>query len=165
MLAVSLANARPTTTVELRERCRAAGLWLPKRSTAHDLASTLRLIDEWLEVVDAPDEQARVARLNGMLAAHTSHPRMTNHAGDGWHIHFREDDQPLGQVLASITSIGTALHLTQRGMSRLGRCHAPGCDLVYADCSPRGTQRYCSVRCANRAAVSRHRARKRGVPL
>ncbi|WP_311256759.1 CGNR zinc finger domain-containing protein [Microbacterium sp. ARD32] len=44
-------------------------------------------------------------------------------------------------------------------MHRLGRCAASPCENVYADVTRNGRQRYCSVRCANRDAVRRHRAR------
>ncbi|WP_284690596.1 CGNR zinc finger domain-containing protein [Microbacterium tenebrionis] len=41
----------------------------------------------------------------------------------------------------------------------MGRCQAPPCTNVVADVTRNGRQRFCSVRCANRAAVRRHRAR------
>lgn len=160
-LAVSLANRRPTTASELRQRCVEAGISIEQRVFSADLAYTLRVLDEWVAVVDATNERARVEALNAMLAAHVSHPRVTDHAGDGWHIHFRDDHSSVGKVLAVIISAGTAFHLTGRGMKRLGRCAAPDCDAVFGDFSRTGVQRYCSVRCNNRDAVRRHRARVR----
>ena len=56
-------------------------------------------------------------------------------------------------------SVGTALHLTERGMHRIGRCAASPCENVIVDVTRNGRQRYCSVRCANRDAVRRHRSR------
>jgi predicted RNA-binding Zn ribbon-like protein len=63
-----------------------------------------------------------------------------------------------------VISVGTALHLTTRGMSRLHRCDAGShpadtCRNVVVDITRNGRQRYCSVRCANRAGVRRHRER------
>ncbi len=52
-----------------------------------------------------------------------------------------------------------SLHLTERGMHRLARCAAEPCRSVFADVTRNGRQRYCSVRCANRDAVRRYRAR------
>ncbi len=89
-----------------------------------------------------------------MLAKYTEHPRLTNHAGDGWHMHYRPDDVPVGRLVATLISTGTALHLAGRGISRLGRCATDGCDNVYADLSRSGRQRYCSPACANRDAVA-----------
>ena len=73
------------------------------------------------------------------------------------------DGQPLAGVLLAVFSVGTALHLTTRGMTRLKRCEAgdaPGdpCRNVVVDVTRNGRQRFCSVRCGNRAAVRRHRA-------
>ncbi|MGJ0184305.1 CGNR zinc finger domain-containing protein [Corynebacterium glyciniphilum] len=44
-------------------------------------------------------------------------------------------------------------------MHRLGRCARENCDRVWADVTRPGTQQYCSSRCANTAAVRRHRSR------
>lgn len=160
-MAVELANERPRSVTELIDRCRAAGLVIPSRAGRADLQRALVMINRWVGIVDTAGERARADRVNAMLAAYASYPRMTDHAGDGWHIHFREDDRPLSEVLAVIIAVGTALHLSQRGMHRLGRCGAADCDRVYADFSRTGTQRYCSIRCSNRDAVRRHRARAR----
>ncbi|MFD1717242.1 CGNR zinc finger domain-containing protein [Georgenia deserti] len=53
-------------------------------------------------------------------------------------------------------------------MHRLRRCAAgetpsDGCTAVVVDITRNGTRRYCSVRCANRAAVRRHRSRPRST--
>lgn len=92
----------------------------------------------------------------------TSHARLTEHDGL-WHLHYREDDVPLGTVLSSLIASGTALHLVGRGMERLGRCALGECRRVYADVSRTGKQRYCSARCANRDAVRRHRTLRAGA--
>ncbi|MGG7443674.1 CGNR zinc finger domain-containing protein [Zafaria sp. J156] len=123
------------------------------------------VIDEWLAVVDAADPHERARILNGHMAAAAAYPRLTDHDEEGWHLHYREDDATsLPRVLSAVISVGTALHLTTRGMHRLGRCAAGGdpgdpCTAVVVDVTRNGRQRYCSVRCANRAAVRRHRAR------
>ncbi|WP_193392059.1 CGNR zinc finger domain-containing protein, partial [Leucobacter musarum] len=75
-----------------------------------------------------------------------------------------DDARSLAHVLSAVISVGTSLHLATRGMHRLARCAAgedPGdpCSAVVGDVTRNGRQRYCSVRCANRAAVRRHRAR------
>jgi predicted RNA-binding Zn ribbon-like protein len=157
LLAADLANDPPETPEELTARCLAAGVVDHTGAGADDLATTRDLLDTWCAIVDAPDVRTRVDRLNALLAASTAHPRLTDHAG-GWHVHYRHDHLPLGGILRALFATGTALHLTGRGMHRLGRCAADGCDRVYADVSRTGRQRYCSPRCANRDAVRRHRA-------
>ncbi|QUI35187.1 CGNR zinc finger domain-containing protein [Streptomyces alfalfae] len=158
-LAADLCNHRPADADELTRRCRAAGLALEHPATEADVARTLAVLDAWEEVVDATGEQERADRANRMLAESTAHPRLTDHAGDGWHLHYREDRLSLGALLASLIAVGTALHLVGRGMHRLRRCAVAECVTIFADTSRTGRQRYCSQRCANRDAVRRHRAR------
>lgn len=158
-LAADLANVRPGSVDELVRRCAAAGLVIDVRVGAEDLVRTKAVLDEWEKIVDAPDEATRADLVNGMLASATAYPRLTNHAEDGWHLHYRDNQQSLAGVLAALVSVGTALHLAERGMHRLGRCGLEECDQVYADTSRNGRQRYCSPRCSNRDAVRRHRAK------
>lgn len=158
-LAADLANRRPETAAELADRCRTAGLTLERPVSPQDLDRALEALTAWEEVVDAADDEARAELLNRMLAAATAHPRLTDHAGTGWHLHYRDDAQPLGPLLFALISVGTALHLTGRGMHRLRRCTVAECTTIFADTSRTGRQRYCSQRCANRDAVRRHRAR------
>ena len=157
LLAVDLANDPPEDLRELVRRCEAHGL-LVDAAVPGDHGRCRELLAEWLTVVDTAEPAARVGRLNALLAAHVSHPRVTDHAGDGWHLHYRGDGQTLSGQLAALILTGTALHLTTRGMSRLSRCASSDCDLVFADVSRNGRQRYCSPRCGSREAVRRHRA-------
>ena len=64
-----------------------------------------------------------------------------------------------GRLLTAMFSVGTALHLTSRGIDRLARCAADDCERVFADVTRNGRKTYCSTRCTNRCAVRRHRAR------
>lgn len=102
------------------------------------------MLDTWEKVVDAADEEERAELLNRMLAAAAAYPRMTNHVGTGWHLHYRDEGQSLGDVLYSLISVGTALHLAGRGMHRLRRCEVTECATIFADTSRTGRQRYCS---------------------
>ncbi|KQW14804.1 CGNR zinc finger domain-containing protein [Streptomyces sp. Root369] len=158
-LAADLANRRPADVTDLADRCLAAGVVLDGPVTPEDLARTGEVLDAWEKVVDAADEEERAELLNRMLAAAAAYPRMTNHVGTGWHLHYRDEGQSLGDVLHSLISVGTALHLAGRGMHRLRRCEVTECATIFADTSRTGRQRYCSPRCANRDAVRRHRAR------
>lgn len=158
-LAAALANDPPVTLTQLVERCRATGLVVDMPVDPDDLVRTRAFLDEWLAVVDAADPADRARLLNDLLRGASAYPRLTDHAGDGWHIHYRDPDIPLASVLRTLICVGTALHLTGRGMHRLGRCAAQGCDLVFADVSRTGRQRFCSPACSNRDAVRRHRQR------
>jgi predicted RNA-binding Zn ribbon-like protein len=165
LLAASLANEWPDDRAGIVARTRAYGMTMEFAEAADDHERTRRVIDEWLTVVDEPAPRGRADLLNQHMAGVAAYPRMTDHDGEGWHLHYRDDNATLSRVLAAVISVGTALHLTTRGMHRLHRCAAgleaaDGCRNVVVDVTRNGRQRYCSVRCANRAAVRRHRAAK-----
>ncbi|MDQ1138116.1 putative RNA-binding Zn ribbon-like protein [Microbacterium sp. SORGH_AS 1204] len=159
LLAASLANDWPDDRAGIEERTREHGMTMRFPVASGDHIATRQVIDEWLRVVDADDPDERAGLLNAQMAAVTAYPRLTDHDGEGWHLHYRDSDDTLPRVLAAVISVGTSLHLVTRGMNRLSRCAADPCDNVVVDVTRNGRQRYCSVRCANRAAVRRHRAR------
>ncbi|GAB3741065.1 CGNR zinc finger domain-containing protein [Nocardiopsis nanhaiensis] len=158
-LAVDLVNRPPADAADLERRCAAMDLLLERAVVAEDLAAVLDFLARWAAVVDASDPHGRAERLNALLIEFSGPPRLTDHAGTGWHLHYRPDRLPAHRQIASLIAVGTALHLTGRGMRRLGRCAAPDCAHAYADFSRNGRQRYCSTTCGNRDAVRRHRAR------
>lgn len=169
LLAASLANDWPADRAEIVARARVAGMTMDfTPASATDHAATRLVVDDWLAIVDAGTDAERAALLNAQMAEVAAYPRLTDHDGEGWHLHYRDDGQSLAHVLRAVFCVGTALHLTTRGMHRLRRCEAgqaPGdpCTNVVVDVTRNGTQRYCSVRCANRAAVRRHRAKASGA--
>jgi predicted RNA-binding Zn ribbon-like protein len=159
-LAVDLVNYPPRTAAELARRCAAAGVVTDAKTGPDDLREVERFLALWLGVVDADSTEVRAERLNRLLAQSSAYPRLTNHAHDGWHIHYRDPELPLAGVLRALVSVGTALHLSGRGMTRLRRCALEECRSPFADFSRGGRQRYCSPACANRDAVRRHRTKK-----
>lgn len=163
IMAASFANDWPADRAALEERTRLHGMTMFFPERAADMAETRQVVDDWLRVVDAEDSDERARILNEQLAAAAAFPRLTDHDGEGWHLHYRDDVQELPFVLRAVITVGTALHLVTRGMQRLHRCAAEDCGRVVADVTRNGSQRYCSVRCANRSAVRRHRARASGL--
>jgi predicted RNA-binding Zn ribbon-like protein len=161
LLAVRMVNNPPATPADLRDMLLEAGVELGRGVRARDLADVHAVLTDWLGVVDATSEHARARRLNALLTQWSSHPRLTDHTGSGWHLHYRDNGLTTGGVVAALVSVGTALHLVGRGMGRLGRCAAADCERVFADVTRNGRQRYCSVQCGNRDAVRRHRAARR----
>lgn len=159
-LALDLLHRPPASPTQLTRQCRNAGVVVDSPATPADLRKVRKFLKRWLEVVDAAGDADRADRLNVLLRRHSAHPRLTDHTGGGWHLHHRSESLPLGDVVAALISVGTALHLTGRGMHRLARCAVPECGTVFADTSRTGRQRYCSPACANRDAVRRHRARQ-----
>ena len=159
LLAASLADDWPSDRAGIEQRTRDFGMTMSFAAHADDHAAVRAVIDSWLQVVDAATPAQRAAVLNAQMAAATAFPRLTDHDGEGWHLHYRDAGDALPAVLEAVISVGTALHLAGRGMHRLGRCAASPCTRVIVDVTRNGRQRYCSVRCANRDAVRRHRAR------
>lgn len=162
LLAASLANDWPEDRAGIEARTREFGMTMTFLEAPEDHARSRAVIDDWLRVVDAADPADRAALLNAQMAAVAAYPRLTNHDGEDWHLHYRDDNQVLSAVLRAVIGVGTSLHLVTRGMHRLGRCASEPCTNVVVDVTRNGRQRYCSVRCANRAAVRRHR--ERAVP-
>ncbi|MFF2393250.1 CGNR zinc finger domain-containing protein [Nocardia sp. NPDC058114] len=158
LLGVDLLNDPCSNAAELARRCAAAGLVLSTPVSDGDLTSVTAFLGRWRGVVECADRAERAARLNVLLAEYASAPRLTDHVGDGWHLHFRDPGVATDRQIAALITVGTALHLTGLGMDRLGVCAADGCSQVYADTSRNGRQRFCSPACANRSAVRRHRA-------
>lgn len=157
-LAADLANRRPGSTRELVDRCRGAGVTIDREAHDDDLAEVHGFLDGWLVVVDTTDPGARADALNALLAQHAGPPRLTDHDGH-WHVHYRADDVSFARLLTAMFSVGTALHLTSRGIDKLARCAADDCTRVFADTTRGGRKAYCSPQCTNRSAVRRHRAR------
>lgn len=159
LMAASLANEWPSDREGIESRTREYGMTMEFPENDDDYVGVRRVLDEWLEIVDANVPAERAALLNQQLATAAAYPRLTDHDGEGWHLHYRDDVQELPFVLRAVIGVGTALHLVTRGMHRLGRCAAEDCDRVMVDVTRNGRQKYCSVQCANRSAVRRHRAR------
>ncbi|WP_280339931.1 CGNR zinc finger domain-containing protein [Nocardia neocaledoniensis] len=157
-LGIELLNEPCASAAELAERCAAAGLVLSVPPTDADVTSVTAFLARWRRVIECADRPARADLLNALLAEYASAPRLTDHLGDGWHLHFRDPGVATDRQIAALITVGTALHLTGLGMDRLGVCQADGCVRVYADISRNGRQRFCSPACANRSAVRRHRA-------
>jgi predicted RNA-binding Zn ribbon-like protein len=158
-MAAGLVATPPRTPGELAERCAAAGIVVEQPAEPVDLREIETFLTRWLMVVDADTPRLRAERLNELLAETSAYPRLTDHAGDGWHIHYRDAGLRPAAVLRALVSVGTALHLTTRGMDRLHRCALAECRLPFGDFTRGGAQRYCSPTCANRDAVRRHRAK------
>ncbi|WP_449408832.1 CGNR zinc finger domain-containing protein [Microbacterium maritypicum] len=159
LLAASLADDWPEDRAGIERRTLERGMTMTFPEEPDDHAQVRGVIDDWLRIVDETDPSARALLLNAQMAQAAAYPRLTNHDGEGWHLHYRDDVQSLPFVLRAIIAVGTSLHLVTRGMDRLARCAAAPCMNVVVDVTRNGRQRFCSVRCANRAAVRRHRAR------
>jgi predicted RNA-binding Zn ribbon-like protein len=133
---------------------------MPVMVTDADLPTVQRLADD-LARVFVPDGDVAVAALDGLLAQLEVRPRITTHDGRPPHLHYEPDGADAGTRLRVNTLMGVAAVVAHAGPDRLGCCEARGCDRVFVDVSRNGRRRFCSNRCANRAHVAAHRARRR----
>ncbi len=108
---------------------------------------------------DATVEQ-RCADVNELLARAASKPYVSVHDGHP-HLHYRAMSDDVVSRVRAVTVTGLAYLVCFAGGHRLGRCARTGCGTAFVDTSRAGRRRYCSVRCANTSAVSRHRASRR----
>ena len=120
LLAASLANDFPPDGAGIMERVREFGMTMDFTPAQDDHELVHTVIGNWLAVVDAPSHGERAALLNAQMAAAAAYPRLTDHNGEGWHLHYRDENQTMAHVLRAVISVGTALHLSTRGMTRLG---------------------------------------------
>ncbi|WP_084692141.1 CGNR zinc finger domain-containing protein [Parafrankia elaeagni] len=95
--------------------------------------------------------------VNDLLAESTGSPYISAHDGRP-HLHYRMPDSGVVARIRAITSSGLAQVICGDGADRLGRCEREGCEVTFVDVSRNGRRSYCSARCANTAAVARHRA-------
>jgi predicted RNA-binding Zn ribbon-like protein len=110
------------------------------------------------EAFRAPGE-ARVRLVNALLAETATRPYVSTHDGEPPHLHYADERADVVTRVRAVTAAGVAVAVTEVGPERLGRCAAPGCELVFVDVSRNGRRAYCSRRCATRVNVTVHRAR------
>ncbi|WP_081655219.1 CGNR zinc finger domain-containing protein [Amycolatopsis orientalis] len=156
-----LTNDRPKDLADLLGRWDEPEMGPVPPVADEDFAEVCEFLDRWVEVVDTTGEADRVRLLNALLAEAAAYPRITQHDGYSWHLHYRDDGIRLPEMLRAVTSVAAAQYLTSTSLHRLGRCAATECRRAFVDFTRSGTQRYCTHACVNRDAVRRHRARKK----
>ncbi len=123
-----------------------------------DVAAHLRPV---FERCGAGDVDAAALLVNELLVRYRSAPELSRHDGEPWHLHFHSADAGLADGWGAGCATGLAIVLGMGDADRLGVCTAAPCDRVYVDVSRNANRRFCSPRCANRAAVSAFRSRRR----
>ena len=136
-----------------------------RHTTLRDVEVLRRLRGHLREVFErsaAGDGTGAVAVLNALLDESVVSPQITAHDATTWHLHLTSDSQSPGPAHAAAAVMGLAVALTTIGVDRFGVCRSAGCRDVFIDTSTNHSRRYCSQRCAIRANVAAHRARRRG---
>jgi hypothetical protein len=130
-----------------------------------DLGAVHALRDRVRPVFAAGDDDEAAAAVNRVIADSPVTPRLTDHDGYDWHMHYFSPGAGLAEHLA--VDCGIALgHVVAAGeRDRLRTCEAPDCDQVLVDLSRNRSKRYCDARtCGNRLHVAAYRERRRAAP-
>lgn len=102
------------------------------------------------------------AQVNAMVAAAPVSPRLTDHDGYHWHMHYFAPGATLAEHLSVDGGMALAHVVSLGETDRLRVCDAPDCNAVLIDLSRNRSKRYCDARaCGNRLHVAAYRERKR----
>ncbi len=114
------------------------------------------------EVFAARDDATAARMLNEMIAAAGTTPRLTDHDGYDWHVHYFAPGASLSDHLAADCGMALSFLIVAGERERLRRCDAPDCRRAFVDLSRNRSRRYCDSRtCGNRLHVAAYRARRR----
>ena len=116
--------------------------------------------DTLFAVFAADDDEQRADLVAAMLAATGVRPGMRwadGRARESWVV-----DEP-GQAGLAAAALALRAQLAAHP-DRLGVCMDDQCADVYADASPGGHRRFCSLTCQNRSRTAAYRRRQAGRP-
>jgi predicted RNA-binding Zn ribbon-like protein len=134
----------------------------PDSLDARDLSAVRGVRDRFGEIFAAPTDRAAATLINALVAAAGTTPRLTDHDGYDWHVHYFAPGASLADHLAADCGMALGFILVSGERDRLRHCDAPGCRRAFVDLSRNRSRRYCSSRtCGNRLHVAAYRARRR----
>ncbi|MET7680856.1 CGNR zinc finger domain-containing protein [Streptomyces sp. NPDC005423] len=127
-----------------------------------DLSAVRRLRGRFAAVFAAPDPRTAAGLINELIAAAGTTPRLTDHDGYDWHVHYFAPGASVADHLAADCGMALAFFVVAGEQERLRRCEAPDCRRAFVDLSRNRSRRYCSSRtCGNRLHVAAYRARRK----
>ncbi|MGW1023484.1 CGNR zinc finger domain-containing protein [Streptomyces sp. NPDC002577] len=130
--------------------------------TDHDLAAVRGIRARFAAIFAADDARTAVGLINELVAAAGTTPRLTDHDGYDWHVHYFAPGASLADHLAADCGMALAFFVVAGEQDRLRRCEAPDCRHAFVDLSRNRSRRYCDSRtCGNRLHVAAYRARRK----
>ncbi|MFI1257868.1 CGNR zinc finger domain-containing protein [Streptomyces netropsis] len=127
-----------------------------------DLAAVRAVRDRFAQVFAADDARSAAELLNALVAEAGTTPRLTDHDGYDWHVHYFAPGASVAEHLAADGGMALAFLVVAGERERLRRCEAPDCGRAFVDLSRNRSRRYCDGRtCGNRLHVAAYRARRK----
>jgi predicted RNA-binding Zn ribbon-like protein len=127
-----------------------------------DLIAVRAVRERFAEAFSARTPRDASELINAMVAAAGTTPRLTDHDGHDWHVHYFAPGASLARHLAADGGMALAFLVVAGESERLRRCAAPDCRRAFVDLSRNRSRRYCDSRtCGNRLHVAAYRARRR----
>ncbi|MCF3964353.1 CGNR zinc finger domain-containing protein [Streptomyces fuscigenes] len=129
---------------------------------ARDLGALHDVRARFAEVFAAPDAAAAASLINRLVAGAGTTPRLTDHDGYDWHVHYFAPGASVADHLTADCGMALAFIVVAGEHERLRRCEAPDCGRAFVDLSRNRSRRYCDSRtCGNRLHVAAYRARRK----
>ncbi|MBP0460818.1 CGNR zinc finger domain-containing protein [Streptomyces montanisoli] len=129
---------------------------------ARDLRAIHAVRGRFAEVFAAPDAASAAALINRLVAEAGTTPRLTDHDGYDWHVHYFAPGASVADHLTADCGMALAFIVVAGEQERLRRCEAPDCGRAFVDLSRNRSRRYCDSRtCGNRLHVAAYRARRK----
>ncbi|MEV0321349.1 CGNR zinc finger domain-containing protein [Streptomyces sp. NPDC050658] len=130
--------------------------------TERDLEGVRQIRGRFSQVFASPEPQAAATVINELVAAAGTTPRLTDHDGYDWHVHYFAPGASIADHLAADCGMALAFFVVAGEQERLRRCEAPDCRRAFVDLSRNRSRRYCDSRtCGNRLHVAAYRARRK----
>ncbi|MFC7908711.1 CGNR zinc finger domain-containing protein [Streptomyces sp. JHA19] len=127
-----------------------------------DLSAVRKVRGRFGSIFAATDPRAAAGLINELVAAAGTTPRLTDHDGHGWHVHYFAPGASVADHLAADCGMALAFFVVAGEQERLRRCEAPDCRHAFVDLSRNRSRRYCDSRtCGNRLHVAAYRARRK----
>ncbi|MER5602849.1 CGNR zinc finger domain-containing protein [Streptomyces sp. NPDC002265] len=127
-----------------------------------DLSAVRRIRGRFAGIFAARDARTAAGMINDLVAAAGTTPRLTDHDGYDWHVHYFAPGASIADHLAADCGMALAFFVVAGEEERLRRCEAPDCRRAFVDLSRNRSRRYCDSRtCGNRLHVAAYRARRK----
>ncbi|QDO04178.1 hypothetical protein FNV65_13960 [Streptomyces sp. S1A1-8] len=127
-----------------------------------DLAAVREVRGRFAGVFAADDPRTAAGLINELVAVAGTTPRLTDHDGYDWHVHYFAPGASVADHLAADCGMALAFFVVAGEQDRLRRCEAPDCLHAFVDLSRNRSRRYCDSRtCGNRLHVAAYRARRK----